>query len=134
MRNRPPLRRETTADAQQQIRETSAWLLNLSAEAAERFNNRLEDELDWLAERVSEGLRPLPDEPATLFYSRPVFQHVFRTGQQRRRRTTSGTWRIYYELRDTDGDGEPDTLHVLSVRHAAVRPLSIEDDEDVDAT
>lgn len=69
----------------------------------------------------------IPDEAATLFYSRPVFQVILRTGAVRRR-SSSGAWRIYYEFRDTDNDGEPDAVRVLAVRHAAARPVSLEEE------
>ena len=32
-------------------------------------------------------------------------------------------WRIYYDLADLDRNGQADTLRVLSIHHAAARPL-----------
>jgi hypothetical protein len=108
--------------------DAGAYLTGISTEVAHRFATTLPVELAALAARWGEGFRPLPDEAATLVYSRPVFQHLMRTGQQRRRRSSAGVWQILYDVLDADGDGAPETLRVLLVRHSAARPLSIEED------
>jgi plasmid stabilization system protein ParE len=107
--------------------EAFHWLANFSPDAAIRFGQRLKVELDELCRRWGEGFRPTADEAATLYYSRPVFQHVFATGR-RQRRDNAGTWRVYYDILDADGDGAPDTLRFLAVRYAAARPLSLEEE------
>jgi plasmid stabilization system protein ParE len=122
-----PLRLIFTATASASVREAADWLLSFSPQAAQRFATILPEELSQLCQRWGEGYRPLLDDEASLFFSRPVFQHRFRTSQTRR--TNTGVWRIFYDVSDTDQDGQPDTLRVLTVRHAASRPLSIESDE-----
>ncbi len=64
------------------------------------------------------------DIPPTQFW-----QHVFSTQKKRARRSSSGTYRLFFELLDADRDGEIDTLQVVSIRHAAARSIWQEDSE-----
>jgi hypothetical protein len=70
------------------------------------------------------------DEAASLYFSRPVFQELVSTTKKRQRRSNSATWRVFYDVADTDGDGQPDTLRILAIRHSAARPLSVEEPEE----
>lgn len=136
---------ELTAPAKAQTRDARTWLFSLSELAAERFNAALQRELDDLCQSVADrlsgsaaglGRLPMPDAAASLHFSRPVFQHRFTTAAGKRKRSSSaGVWRIFYALVDKDGDGRPDTLSVLSLRHggaAPLAPLADESDDDDD--
>ena len=63
------------------------------------------------------------NEAASLHYSRPIFSHRFQTGKTKAKRSSSGVWYVYFGLADTDGDGHPDTLSVVTISHAARPPL-----------
>jgi plasmid stabilization system protein ParE len=134
-----PLTLVISQRARERVREATEWLFSLSEEAAERFDAAVQAEMPALchsvAEQIAGGIRLIPDEDASLAFSRPVYLHLFTTAKKRRRRSPSGTWRVYFDLRDADGDGTPDTLRVLTVRHAAARPLwdvddGVQDDQD----
>jgi plasmid stabilization system protein ParE len=122
----PPLTLAVTRRAQERLREATDWLFGLSEDAADRFNAAIQSELPTLcqsvAEQIATGRPPIPDEAASLAFSRPVHMHLITTSK-RRRRSASGAWRIYFDLQDANGDGTPDTLRVLTIRHAAARPI-----------
>lgn len=117
---------EIAPQAQNDIEDALSWLRALAPDAPGRFTDALTDAFAFLAVRLQEqidGKAPLhPDEGASLALARPVFQHRFATGRTRRR-SGSGVWRIFFDLNDRNGDGTPDTLRVLAVRHAAAAPL-----------
>jgi hypothetical protein len=123
-----PLALMVPAEAQTRIEDAATWLASLSDDAVDRFRAALEVETTALcqsvAEQIAAGSRLIPDEQASLAYSRPVYLSLFTTTKtKRRRRSASGTWRVYYDLMDLDGDGVADTLRLLTVRHAAARPI-----------
>lgn len=126
-----PFLRVILPRAASDIRDAALYLARISPDAGLLFSARLREEIDLLCERWGEGVGPLTDEDATLFYSRPAFVHTFRTGQQRRRRSSTGVWRIVYDVTDADGDGAPDTLRIVAVRHGAARPLSVEYEDEL---
>jgi hypothetical protein len=119
-----------SAEANQSIADAGDWLSGISASAAHRFAVVLPAELADLCARWGQGFHPLPDEAATLFFSHPVFVLTVRMRQQRRRRSSAGVWHVLYDVMDVDGDGVPDTLRILTVRHGAARPLSVEDNDE----
>ena len=107
-----------------EIDEAMNWLRSQpqGEQGAQIFAQRLREEIVLLTARIAEGYRPLLDEAASLSYSRPLYQMRFRTGKVRQARSSSGVWRVFYGLADTNGDGLPDELHVVSVTHAAAHP------------
>lgn len=131
-----PLTLDLTAPALAEAADAQNWLLFAQGEqAAERFYAALTRELADLCQSVAErlagtigglGRLPTPDGAASLHFSRPVFQHRFTTGpkQRRKRGSSAGLWRVFYALSDKDGDGRPDTLSVLALRHGAAAPFS----------
>lgn len=123
----PALRLLVTDTAQERFDDAITWLDSFSPQSARRFVERLEVEITLLCQQVAvdiERKAPLhPDELASIYYSRPVFLYLLRTSKTRTRRSNAGTWRIYYDLTDLNRDGQADTLRVLSVHHAAARPL-----------
>ena len=123
-------------NARQQILDAGAWLSALNPEAVRNFSEAMDAALPALcsdlAVAFAEGtLLPRPHEQASLVYSRPVYEKIVTAGNKAGRRRGGGganTWRVYYDLADTDGDNRPDTVRVLAVHHAAARPLSLEDE------
>lgn len=129
-----PLSFETTPDSERQVREIDAFLAAISLEARDRFVASFAETVERLCEELPERIeRRVPlivDEAASLHFSRPVYRERFETTAQRSRRSASGVWFLYYLLIDGDGDGQPETLRVVAVRHAAARPFSVEDDAE----
>ena len=110
------------APVSHEIVEVMEALHARSPEISQRFATTLYAETAALCQRLGEGFRPLPDETASLYFSRPIFQLLIRTSAPKRR-THQGVWRVFYELRDRDGDGSPDLVRVLTIRSAAAPPL-----------
>lgn len=102
----------------------------ISEDAAQRFADALTDSLNGLCQKWADGFRPVSDEGASLYFSRPVFQELVSSTKKRQRRSNSSTWRVLYDVMDADGDGQPDTQRILAIRHSAARPLSVEDPEE----
>jgi plasmid stabilization system protein ParE len=131
----PTLHLSFTTQGREEITEIGRWLAENFEGAAQRFSETIDTVLPALcqdvAEQIATGGRPatLPDERGSLFFSRPVSEYIFTTQKKRNRRSTSGIYRVFYELLDADKDGQVDTLRVLSVRHAGAKPLW-----DVDST
>ncbi|WP_395090787.1 hypothetical protein [Armatimonas sp.] len=121
------LRLLVTDTAEERINDAVTWLQGYSEESAQRFVEAMEDALQVLCRQVAADIQqkiPLQtDELASIYYSRPVFMHLLQTGKTRKRRSSAGLWRLYYDIVDQDRDGAPDTLRFLSVYHAAARPL-----------
>jgi plasmid stabilization system protein ParE len=122
-----PLRLQITDTAEERINDSITWLESYSEESAQRFVEALEDALQSLCQQVAHDIaRKVPlhtDELASIYYSRPVFMYLVQTGKTRKRRSSAGLWRLYYDITDRDQDGQPDTLRFLSIHHAAARPL-----------
>ena len=129
-----PLYLELAPQARQDIDDAILWLKALDSTAATRFTDALTEALATLAVRLQEQLEehaPLPiDEDASLALSRPILKHLFFTGKTRQRRSSAGVWRLYFDLRDNDQDGKPDTLRVVTIRHGAAAPLWNPRDQD----
>jgi hypothetical protein len=135
--NTPPLLLDISARANEQIADLAAWFYGQSHESGERFRESIKVEIPTLCQRVADeiatGGRPafLPDEAASLAYSRPTYSRIFTTQKKRTRRSASVTFRIIYVLLDADKDGKVDTLSILSVRHGAARPIwDVDTDEE----
>jgi hypothetical protein len=129
-----PIRFQFTDRANMEVIDAAQWLGGLSPSASIRFSVILDAALPALCvevgQRLAAGQRPNEfDADASLVFAMPVYQKLVTTTKARRRRNPSGTWRLFYTLVDSDGDGSPDTLLILSVRHAAARPLSLGDEE-----
>jgi plasmid stabilization system protein ParE len=123
-----PLALSYTAKAESHWLSLVEWLREQSDDAAKRFADRLDSTVDDLrrvyAAQIAAGETPspIPDEGASLQFSRPVYQERFRTSKTRRRRSSAGEYRIFYILLDENKDGKIDTLRVYAIRHAAARP------------
>lgn len=123
-----PLALDFTYRAYAEANSIVEWLDGYQREYANRFTDALERETaaacQVFANHLAAG-RPIgpEDETGSLAFSRPVFTRLFTTAKVRRRNNAAGTYRVYYALADSDGDGKADTLQVLAVRHAAARPL-----------
>jgi plasmid stabilization system protein ParE len=87
-----------------------------SPEIAVRWLKGIEQALNQLAEQseVLPGRRSLAPENH-LFPNVDVFQLLYGRG--------AGAYRVLYHLTDADGDGAPDTIRVLHVRHGARQRL-----------
>ena len=112
--------------------------MTFAPDVAIRFSERVEEVLPALCQEAAEriqgiGLRFTPafqDEEGSLYFARPVYSLLVTTGKQRTKRSATGTWRFLYDLADTDGDNQPDTLRLLSIRHAGSRPLALDESDD----
>jgi plasmid stabilization system protein ParE len=111
-----------TDKAKDTIADAYEWLAGFSEDAAARFVVRVPELLEELCEDLASGTPPRFDSDASIFFSRRAFLFLLRTGEGRAR-SSSGAWRVFYELLDTDGDGQADTVQVLGIYHAASRPL-----------
>lgn len=131
-----PLAVLVTPRAQQEVQRILEWLEGYGAEILARFSAALATEAAATRQQFADKLTAgqpvgLIDEGSSLAFSRPTFARRFTTSQKRARRSSSGTYLVYYGLADKDGDGRADTLFVLSVRHAAAQPLwSVENESD----
>ncbi len=118
-----------TEAADAQLREAFLWLSGWSLPGVERWLRGLQAELEREASHLTlvPGHRNVAPEN-DLFPGRDVFLLIFRV------RRGASAWRVLYDLPYLDGDGKPDTLRVLRVRHgAAARPTPEEtepQDED----
>ena len=117
-----PYHLRTSDKAEKRLDEIIDWLKTISPETAERFIDRLTAEFVLICQRLADGETPLFDSEASIAFARRTYLHRFRTGQGRRR-TSAGAWFVYYEIGDADSDGLPDMVYVITVRHAASRPL-----------
>lgn len=123
-----PFHWEIMPKAETQVQVAMSWLETVSEEAPQRFYTAFVSSLSDLCLSLDEGLRPQLNEAATLYHSRPVFELLVYTGK-RIRRSNSGVWRVFYDIVDKNNDGMPDTVRIVMVRHAAAKPLSIEEDD-----
>ena len=119
-----PLALTISPDALREIRSARLWLAGLDPRSEARFSRRLESLLTQLCEelpgRIATSRPPQLDEKASMGMVRPVFQERFYTSEKKPPpRSNSSTWRVFYGLLDTDGDGQPEALEVLRVYHAA---------------
>lgn len=125
----PPLIADFTPGARQELADLTQWLKDQSEDLADRFlaiaQDAISQRCQHIADEIAVGGRPafLPDEMASLAFSRPAYTTIFTTRRKRSRQSASGTYRIIYTLLDANKDGKVDTLSVLSVRHAAAQPL-----------
>jgi plasmid stabilization system protein ParE len=120
---------ELTDRAYRDVQSAQDWLRSFPEDAAQRFNGALDAQLDFLcrslAERLAAEERLSPDEDASLAFSRPVYRHTFHTGRTRQRRSSAGSWRIFYVLLNTKESSDiPDRVRMVAIRHGAARPLS----------
>lgn len=131
-----PLTLDIPEKAASEIRRATAQVKTRAGiAAADVFTARLADALlelcDDLAWRLAtRNNLPVPDETISLLFSRPAFLHYVTTTKsgKRARRSFAGTWRVYYALNDTNGDGATNTLTILLFLHSAARLPTIEDD------
>ncbi len=112
---------ESYNDIQKQV----DYLEKLGDDLAERFTNRLRDEIKELRIRLADEMRTSengrinwkPDGNASTRYARPIYRHAFSTSKIRRRNST-GRYYLFFTLISTDED-KPNVLVVVSVQHAA---------------
>ena len=105
-------------------------------EAAERFSRIVSEEiadlLERLAEEIAESVTGKPFDPlnaaASVYWSQPVYRLVIETSARRARRSGAGRWHAYYALQDVAGQGKPDTVKMLAIRHSASLPIGQNDD------
>ena len=132
MRKPGALLLDFSAEGKANLTSARAWLRSFSPEASQRFSTKAVQELGKLCRQYAAVPPPHPmNEAASIFYARPVFGHRFQTGKTTRKRSASGVWYVFFDLRDMDGDGRPDMLRVLSIRHASA-PLLWEESRDDD--
>ena len=108
-----PLRVTYTEPAEAEVAEAYEWLQGIGLDAAERWLGGLTKAVQEEADRQSAVSlrRPVAaDSPE----GRPLSLLLYRTSGRR-----SSAWHVGYELVDEDADGQPDTLRVVRVRHAA---------------
>ncbi|MCX6365546.1 MAG: hypothetical protein NTX57_02415 [Armatimonadetes bacterium] len=105
------------------LSQAQTWLKSISTEAFQRFTTVIGRELMALCKYCAVNPPTQYNEAASLHYSRPTFSHRFQTGKTKTKRSSSGVWYIYFGLEDTDKDGRPDTLSVVTISHAARPPL-----------
>jgi hypothetical protein len=105
------------------LSQAQDWLKTISTEAFQRFTRTIGRELMGLCQSCAVNPPIQYNEAASLYYSRPIFSHRFQTGRTKTKRSPSGVWYIYFSLTDTDGDGRPNTLSIVTISHAARRPL-----------
>lgn len=130
-----PLALDITAEASLEVLKARDWLKTIASEVSQRFASALNQEIRKLRKECAINPPTQYNEAASLHYSRPVFGHRFQTGRTKTKRSSSGVWYIYFGLEDTDRDGRPDTLSVVTIVHAARPPLweePREEDEDED--
>ncbi len=137
-----PLSLSASPEAETQIRSIRAYLGAIDDEIKNRFTMRLEEEAIALCARVAQEIaesgRPFdaPHEEASIYFSRMVYRLEVQTGKTRRRRSSVGRWHVFYVLQDNDSDGLADALYIVSVRHSAAVPFSVESaapEDDSDA-
>jgi len=132
-----PLRFEMTAFASSDWRKAVHYLGVFGEEVELRWEAAFSEEIKRLCQNIADqlasqdGVFDQPDEGASLQFARPVFQQRFQTGRKKVRRSSAGVWRIFYALDDDDKDGQPDTLRVYAIRHAASKPFPDFEDEAV---
>ena len=118
-----PLILDFTREGNLSLSQAQTWLKSLSTEAFQRFTTVIGRELTVLCKECAVNPPTQYNEAASLHYSRPIFSHRFQTGKTKTKRSSSGVWYIYFGLEDTDRDGRPDTLSVVTISHAARPPL-----------
>lgn len=114
-----PLVQIISPEANTAILKAGIWLRGISTQAAQKFATKLNQELRKLCKDNAVNPATQIHDGASVYYSRPVFAHLFYTGKAPQKRSPSGAWYILYELADTNGDGRPDELRVVTVLHAA---------------
>lgn len=106
---------EFTDVTDMEVQHIHLRLMGRSLEQAERWQEGLENAASSLADFP----RRCPLAPEHDVFDVEVRQLLY------------GTYRLLFGLRDTDDDGEYDTVRILHVRHASQRPLyHKEPDED----
>lgn len=123
----------TTRHADFRIAEALSFLGSSPGgiEAMERFNDQFEESMNQLchavAEEVAESGRynKRVDIPASAYHARPTYRLDLQTTKKRTRRSGTGLWYVYYTIVDTDNDGKPDRINVVSVEHSSAQPYAI---------
>lgn len=120
----PPLELRVSQRAILQIKAARQWLRGLDPATERRYVRRLDALLTQLCEelpgKIVTARPPQLDEKASIGLLRPAFQERFYTSEKKPPpRSNTSTWRVFYGLLDTDGDGKPEALEVLRVYHAA---------------
>lgn len=109
----------------------------LGDEAAETFGVNLAaaftKETARLAEEIAENVTGKPFDPvdpdASAHFSQSVYRLRIETARRRARRNSAGLWYAYYVLLNVAGQGKPDTMKLLALRHSAARPIGAEGEE-----
>ena len=128
-----PLVQIISPEANVAILNAGKWLKGFSTEAAQRFATKLNQELRKLCKDNAVSPATQIHEGASVYYARPVFAYLFHTGKAPQKRSPSGAWYIFYELTDTNEDGRPDEMRVVTVLHAASqKPWEEADDDDLE--
>jgi plasmid stabilization system protein ParE len=110
MKSEPAFEIEYTEPAEAEIARAWEWMTGFGLTAAERWLDALEALLQQEAAHLAVGLRRKPERRAS---APDVFSILLQTGGR-----SSSAWHVQYELRDTDGNGEEDTMRILRIRHA----------------
>jgi plasmid stabilization system protein ParE len=123
----PPYKVIYSEPAEAQVDAAYEWLQNRSYDVANQWLDGLAIALNRVAAQRAAvpGIRDLaPSEDQRP--NRALYIYRYRA-------TRGGAvWKILYELVDADEDGAVDTLQVVQVRHASMRPLDSGKTEDDD--
>ncbi|WP_394792812.1 hypothetical protein [Armatimonas sp.] len=126
----PPLVLDFSPEGRSALGQAQTWLKSFSTDAFQRFTAKIGQELTALCKACAVNPPTQPHEQATIYYSRPVFSHRFRTGKTKQKRSSSGVWYVIFDLQDTNGDARPDLLRVVTIFHAASQaPWDTQGDE-----
>lgn len=104
---------EFTDVAELEVRNALLWLMSRAPEQAEAWQEGLERAVLSLSE-LPGRCRLAPENDA---FDAEVRQRLY------------GAYRILFTLIDADGDGSPDTVRILHVRHGAQQHLHHAEDE-----
>ena len=127
-----PLALDISPEAASAALKARNWLKTISSEVSNRFVSVFNQELGKLCKACTVNPPTQPHEQGSVYYARPVFSHKFNTGKNTPKRSSSGVWYVIFDLKDTNEDGRPDELGVITVFHAASQAPweEAEDDDD----